>query len=86
MLQVAEILEIRHHVAQACRRELKPPALRQGARADGLTRGHVLHDDLAQHLAGAGVEIITASIDMLDHEFNCEFGSEWPGLSGSLAE
>jgi hypothetical protein len=40
----------------------------------------VLHDDLAQHLAGARVEIITASIDMLNHELNLRVWQRMAGL------
>ena len=67
MLQIAEVLEIGHHVAETGRRELESAAFGQGTGADGLAGSDVLHDDLPQHLAGAGVEIVTTELNVLDH-------------------
>ena len=63
--QVAEVLEIGHDVAEAGRRELKAAALRQRAGADRFARGNVLHDDLAQDLPRASVELLS----LLAHPF-----------------
>jgi hypothetical protein len=60
--EVAEVLQVRHHVAQAGGREREPAALGQHARADRLTAGNVLQHDLPQHLAGADIEVLSMDI------------------------
>ena len=44
----------------------KRPHLASEPELIGLAGGDVLHDDLAQHLAGAAVEIVTMEIDVLE--------------------
>ena len=65
LLQVSEVLEVGHDVAEARRRELKTAGSSQRSRADGLACRYVLDDDLAQHLAGAAVEIVSMKVEFL---------------------
>jgi hypothetical protein len=65
--EIAEVLEIGHDVAEAGRRELEAAAFRERAGADRLTAGDMLHDDLAQHLACAAVELVSGDVQALYH-------------------
>src|SRR5438445_12144961 len=67
LLQVAEVFEIGHDVAQAGGREAEPARFRQRARADRLAGRDVLHDDLSQDLAGPTVELVFVKFQFLHH-------------------
>jgi hypothetical protein len=55
-VEEAQLLEVRHHVADGRRGELVLQAPRDRARAHRLAGGDVGVDDLAEDLARAGVE------------------------------
>ena len=53
---IAQLLEVRHHVADRRRRKLEAGLLRQHARADGLALGDVAFDEGLQQRLGALIE------------------------------
>jgi hypothetical protein len=65
LLEVTEVLEVGHHVAQARRGEAKTAGSGKRAGADGFARRHMLHDDLAQDVAGSAVELISVKVEFL---------------------
>jgi len=70
LLQVAEVFEVGHDVAEAGWGKLEASALRQCPGADGLAAGDMLQHDLAEHLAGADIEIVVMHRDIgLETEF-----------------
>src|SRR5581483_6637252 len=81
LCEISEILEVGHDVAQAGRRKLELPALRQRAGADRLARRHVLENDRPQHVARAAVELVTSHLEFRYHRSSLDARGDCPTRS-----